>query len=134
MTYPSLSFISEILPLLPSDSAVIDYLSAFLANENESTPFLTYYDILPNKSLSIKTFSRREFWELIMMAISVLTNQNIQAQDRQIHFFSGNTVEDLAFRTASLFLKSVPVTVNWYCCELSSITRCNNIRLLTYIS
>jgi len=49
-----------------------------------------------------------------MRALSVLVKQNIQEGDRQIHFFSGNTVEDLAFRTASMFLKSTPVTVNWY--------------------
>jgi len=75
--------------------------------------FLTFYDF-SGKTVQKKTFSRGEFFELSMRALSVICSENLKKGDRHVHFVSGNSVEDLAFRMGSMFIGTIPVTVNWY--------------------
>eukprot|EP01041_Mallomonas_annulata_P007753 gene7753-15862_t len=91
---------------LPDNIAFNDYLKAF---GHSNADFLNYYD----SNLNRTTYTRGEFLYISLEAINVLLKNNVTKGDKVIHHFSENTVEDLAFRTASIFLGSIPVTVNW---------------------
>ena len=93
-------------------SALESYLPAF-ADDQLDKPFLTHYGINPDKSIATTTYTRGEFLVLAARSRSFLTSRGINRGDRVCHFFSGNTVEDLAFRLASVFVGSIPVTINW---------------------
>lgn len=76
--------------------------------------FLTYFDQSPDKTAKITTYNRRQFWDLVVKAIAMMTvDIGLKKGDRQLHYFSGNTVEDLVLRTACVLTGSIPVTVNW---------------------
>ena len=111
---------------LPPNAALREYLQGIVPPAADSShhpepPFLSYYDFLPNKTVSIKTYSRYEFWILTMKAIAlirrVVSTSISEATPlkglRMIHYVSGNIVEDLAIRCACVFLGTVPVTINW---------------------
>lgn len=106
------------LSFLPKDAALLDYIEA-MQPQQQQQPFVSYFDFLPNKSVVVKTFSRGEFWVLAMRAIALIrraaaTSGNSSVKGlRMIHYVSGNIVEDLAIRCASVFLGSIPVTINW---------------------
>ena len=93
-----------------SSTALTDYLDAF-ADADE--PFLTYFSFAPDKSIQTATFTRGEFWSLARQAASVLHDASLGCGDCFAHLFSGNRVEDLAFRLAATMTGAVPVTVNW---------------------
>lgn len=57
--------------------------------------------------------TRGEFLTLAQKAASVLASSGLSAGDCHVHFFSCNTLGDLAFRLASVMLGTVPVTINW---------------------
>ena len=109
---------------LPPNAALREYLPGIVPIKDSShpePPFLSYYDFLPNKTVSIKTYSRNEFWILTMKAIAlirrIVSNSISESTPlkglRMIHYVSGNIVEDLAIRCACVFLGTVPVTINW---------------------
>lgn len=112
---------------LPSNAALREYIPGIIPpspttdSSHSEPPFLKYYDFLPNKTVSIKTFDRNEFWILTMKAIALIrrvVSSSISASTplkglRMIHYVSGNIVEDLAIRCACVFLGTVPVTINW---------------------
>ena len=93
-------------------TAITGYLDAF-ADKYLSNHFLTYYSINPDKSIAISTYTRGEFLILASSAKQFLESRGISQGDHICHFFSSNTVEDLAFRLASVFIGCVPVTINW---------------------
>lgn len=67
-----------------------------------------------DKGLEVKTLSRGQFWQLASRAAYVLRCRlGLQFGDAHVHFFTGNCVEDLAFRLAAVMVGTVPVTVNW---------------------
>jgi len=101
-------------------SEVFNQYAAAFANKEE--PFLTYHDILPDKSLSPTTFTRGEFWTLALKAAGLLSRRGITKGDKVLHVFSGNRYQDLAFRLAGCMLGSVPVTVNWQADDAEKVT------------
>lgn len=69
---------------------------------------------LQDKGLEVKTFTRGQFWQLASRAAYVLRERlGLSYGDTHVHFFTGNCVEDLAFRLAAVMVGTVPVTVNW---------------------
>mmetsp|Transcript_33027 Transcript_33027/g.77211 ORF Transcript_33027/g.77211 Transcript_33027/m.77211 type:complete len:480 (-) Transcript_33027:466-1905(-) len=98
-------------PFQPS-AALGEYTEAF-ATDASSMPFLTYYSINADKSLSTQEVSRGEFWLLACKAASVLQRVGLGFGDCTTHFFSDNTVGDLVFRLASVMMGTTPCTINW---------------------
>jgi acyl-coenzyme A synthetase/AMP-(fatty) acid ligase len=87
-----------------------DIRSHYLDSFNDlSSPFLQYYD----KTSSIKTYTRGEFLSVGFKAALKLKEIGVKKGDKVLHYFTENTVEDLAFRTASVIIGCIPVTVNW---------------------
>ena len=78
-----------------------------------SDHFLTYYTIGPDKSLRSHRYTRGEFWQLARRAANVLATTGVGVGQCHTHFFSGNTVGDLAFRLGSVMCGTTPVTINW---------------------
>lgn len=69
---------------------------------------------MQDKGLSQTQLTRAQFWRLASRAARLLKEElGVSKGDAHVHFFSGNTVEDLALRLAAVLLGSVPVTVNW---------------------
>mmetsp|Transcript_41802 Transcript_41802/g.69580 ORF Transcript_41802/g.69580 Transcript_41802/m.69580 type:complete len:629 (-) Transcript_41802:99-1985(-) len=93
-------------------AALAEYLEAF-GTEYADDAFLTYYKINEDKSMSARTYSRSEFWQLACKAASVLQTMGLGHLDFQAHFFSCNTLGDVIFRLASIMFGTVPVTINW---------------------
>jgi long-subunit acyl-CoA synthetase (AMP-forming) len=91
------------------DSAVRDYQGL----QPSSDIFLTYYDISSSGEILKRDFTKDDFWHLTMQTASVLISLGMKRGDRLVHFFSGNKVEDLLLRAASVLIGTVPVTVNW---------------------
>lgn len=106
---------------LPGDAALLDYLPGILPAEECSATFLSHYDFLPDKSVKISNFTRKEFWDMVMRSITLLKSLGATKGNRIIHYVSGNIVEDLVLRTASIFLATVPVTINWQADTVSQI-------------
>ena len=93
----------------PSD-ALRAYLPAFV---EPSQHFLTYYTIGADKSVHAQQYTRGEFYELACRAASVIAGAGVEPGGMQTHFFSCNTLGDLAFRLASVMMGTTPCTVNW---------------------
>ena len=91
-------------------SPLNDYLPAFAG---DSAAFLNYYSIAPDKSLRVRSMTRGEFWALACRAATLLRRSGLEFGDCHTHFFSGNTLADLAFRLASIMCGTTPVTINW---------------------
>jgi hypothetical protein len=104
---------------LPDDAALLEYLPGILSRS--SSTFLSHYDFLPDKSVSTTNFTREEFWTLTMRCITLLQSLGGTKGTRMIHYVSGNIVEDLVLRTATVFLGVVPVTINWQADIISQI-------------
>ena len=98
---------------LPDDAALLDYLPGILPLANTSLPFLFYYDFPPDRSVTVKTYSRQEFWVLVMRCIALLQRLGGSSGMKVVHYLSGNIMEDLVLRTASIFVGTIPVTINW---------------------
>jgi acyl-CoA synthetase (AMP-forming)/AMP-acid ligase II len=92
--------------------ALSSYLPAF-APELQKNHFLTYYSIQPDKSFIVNRYTRGEFLILAARAKQILITRGINSGDHVCHYFSSNSVADLAFRFASIFVGCIPVTVNW---------------------
>eukprot|EP00928_Gymnodinium_smaydae_P062401 TRINITY_DN46279_c0_g1_i1.p1 TRINITY_DN46279_c0_g1~~TRINITY_DN46279_c0_g1_i1.p1 ORF type:complete len:640 (+),score=129.68 TRINITY_DN46279_c0_g1_i1:65-1921(+) len=92
--------------------ALASYLPAF-QGEHADAAFLTYYTPGEDKKLVGTSYTRAEFWSLAKKAAYVLKRAGLQRGDAHLHYFSGNQLADLAFRLASVFLGTVPVTINW---------------------
>ena len=85
------------------------YRPAFVASRL-ADPFITHY-ALPGP---IKTeYSRGDFLRASVRALRALRARGVRNGDAVLHFFSGNSVADLAFRLAAVFLGCCPATVNW---------------------
>lgn len=110
----------SLLKNLPERSPVEDYLWPFVQNPLEQ--FICFYDILPNKVVVKTSYSRAEFWQLVLQCVTVLTDRGMTKGDCHVHYFSGNSVIDLALRTASVLLGTIPVTVNWQADTLDLVT------------
>jgi AMP-binding enzyme len=104
---------------LPDDAALLEYLPGILSRS--SSTFLSHYDFLPDKSVSTTNFTREEFWTLTMRCITLLQSLGGTKGTRMIHYVSGNIVEDLVLRTATVFLGVIPVTINWQADIISQI-------------
>ena len=98
------------LRALPARSPLEDYLQPFL-DRNEM--FLCFHDFLPNKEEVRTCYTRGEFWLLVRRCVAALLHSGLMKGDSHVHYFSGNSVVDLAMRTASVVLGTTPVTVNW---------------------
>ena len=92
--------------------ALSEYMEAFAPNRH-GDHFLTYYSVAPDKSLVTTTYTRGEFWDLALRAASILAAHGIAPGECHTHFFSCNTVGDLAFRLAAIMMGTTPVTINW---------------------
>lgn len=106
---------SASLPTPPSPSlgvGIAVYLEAF-TGERAQDAFLTYYSVAIDKSLATETYTRGEFHELSLRAASVLLEAGLKPGECHTHYFSCNTVGDMAFRLASVLLGTTPVTINW---------------------
>lgn len=69
---------------------------------------------LQDKGLIETQISRVQFWRLASRAARLLKHElGLSLGDSHVHFFSGNTVEDLILRMAAVLVGTVPVTVNW---------------------
>ena len=90
--------------------ALADYMAAF-ADAGE--PFLTYYSILPDKSVRRERFTRGDVWSLARRAAGVLRSHGLGLGDCFAHYFTGNRPADLAFRLGAAMVGAVPVTINW---------------------
>jgi hypothetical protein len=88
-------------------SALGDYLPGITPS---SDIFISHYDTGSSGRIVRKDYTREEFFLLSLKAASLLITCGAQLGDRQAHYFSGNKVEDLVLRTASIFLGTVPVT------------------------
>ena len=112
---------------LPVNAALCDYLTGLGLNlpvdsvERTGTTFLTYYDFLLDKTIQITRLSRDEFLTLTTRAVRLIHGLGEQKGTRMVHYFSGNSIEDLIIRTASLFLGTIPVTINWQSDTISQI-------------
>ena len=89
-----------------------EYLAGF-APEHSSDPFVTCYTVAPDKSLTTTSYTRGEFFALALKACRVLREAGVEAGECHTHFFSCNTLGDLAFRLASVLCGTTPVTINW---------------------
>ena len=89
-----------------------EYLEAF-APHRHSDPFLTYYKVGSDKNLQSTSYTRGEFYDLALRACHVLATNGLRPGDCVTHFFSCNTLGDLAFRLAAVFVGVTPVTINW---------------------
>ena len=78
-----------------------------------SAPFLTWYAIGADKSVSSTTWTRGEFWRLARRAAQVLITHGIAPGQVHMHYMSDNMPEDLAFRLGAVMLGTVPATINW---------------------
>eukprot|EP00900_Chrysochromulina_parva_P002550 jgi/Chrpa1/12296/Chrysochromulina_OHIO_Genome00010614-RA len=106
---------SASLPTPPSPSlgvGIAVYIEAF-TGERAQDAFLTYYSVAIDKSLATETYTRGEFHELSLRAASVLLEAGLKPGECHTHYFSCNTVGDMAFRLASVLLGTTPVTINW---------------------
>eukprot|EP00927_Polykrikos_kofoidii_P050450 TRINITY_DN44366_c0_g1_i1.p1 TRINITY_DN44366_c0_g1~~TRINITY_DN44366_c0_g1_i1.p1 ORF type:complete len:621 (-),score=96.03 TRINITY_DN44366_c0_g1_i1:96-1958(-) len=95
-----------------SSPALEAYLPAF-AGQRADDLFLTYYTPGEDKKLVGTSYTRAEIWALARRAAFVLCRAGLVKGDAHLHCFSCNTLPDLIFRLASVFVGTVPVTVNW---------------------
>ena len=102
-------------PATGPSPALKDYTAAFEYREAEGeAPFITFYSKGSDPAaLDCDTYTRAEFWALTRRAATVLLDYGIGRGDRVTHYFSANSVLDLAFRLGASLLGAVPVTVNW---------------------
>ena len=94
----------EKLRSLPESCIVHDYLNAFIGRESE--PFLTFYDVEHKKEIITRTYTRGSFLSLSLKALRLISSVGLSFGERHAHYFSGNSVEDLALRTAAVLPKS----------------------------
>jgi len=94
------------------DTVFADYASGF-APASRDEPFVVYYSVGQDKALKAERYTRGEFYDLALRAAHVITAHGVGAGECQTHFFSCNTLGDLAFRLASVMLGTTPVTINW---------------------
>ena len=90
--------------------ALATYADAFADAE---MPFVTHYAFDAEKRLVRSTLTRGVFWSLCRRAAGVLRAAGVSRGACFAHYFSGNRVEDLAFRVGATMVGAVPVTVNW---------------------
>lgn len=98
------------LRALPAPTPLEDYLGPFTSGDE---PFLCFHDFLSSKEEVRTCYSRGEFWRLVRRCVATLLHSGLMKGDSHVHYFSGNSVVDLAMRTGSVVLGTVPVTVNW---------------------
>ena len=104
---------------LPENAALLDYLPGIVPAEECSTTFLSHYDFLSDKSVKISNYTRMEFWDMVMRSVTLLRSLGATKGNRIIHYVSGNIVEDLVLRTASIFI----ATINLYWHRLMVLCR-----------
>ena len=92
--------------------AFAEYSDAF-APERSADAFLHAYTVGADKSLMSSSYTRGEFLTLALKACRVLREAKVGPGECHTHFFSSNTVGDLAFRLASILCGTTPVTINW---------------------
>lgn len=113
---------SSLFDLLPQASALKEYATSLF--EEDSGDFLTHYNFIGEKGVYKvveQHWLKSEFMALVGRTVSLLTSKSVTYGTRVVHFMSGNCVEDLALRTASIFIGSVPVTVNWQADSIEQI-------------
>lgn len=66
-----------------------------------------------DKTLSERSFTRGQFLTAAKRAAAALHTHGIAAGDTILHYFGQNDWIDLAFRMATTFTSTVPVTCNW---------------------
>ena len=80
---------------MTASDVLTEYLGAF-APEYEDTTFLTYHEVAADKTMKVTKFTRGEFLQLALKAAHVLSWHGIAAGNCHTHFFSKNSVGDLA--------------------------------------
>ena len=96
-----------------SAGTVFTEYAAGFAPERMNEPFVVYYTVGQDKALIAERYTRGEFYNLALRAAHVIKAHGVGAGECQTHFFSCNTLGDLAFRLASVMLGTTPVTINW---------------------
>ncbi|MCL0077012.1 acyl--CoA ligase [Dehalococcoidia bacterium] len=99
----------SIVSLSHFSSPTDEYCAAF---EDRADLFLNYYSFQEGE-VKRRTLTRGEFWDLACSAAAHLGEQGISRGDRILHCFSSNSLYDLVFRLAAVFIGYVPVTINW---------------------
>ena len=89
-----------------------EYLAGF-SPDRLAEPFVQWHVVGSDKSLQSIKYTRGEFLELALRACRVLRDADVQAGQSHVHYFSCNTIGDLAFRLASVLCGTTPVTINW---------------------
>ena len=92
--------------------AQAEYLAAFEPSR-QAEHFVTYYTVGDDKRLRTAKYTRGEFYELSLRAAAVVATNGVRPGECMTHYFSCNTLGDLAFRFASVLLGTTPVTINW---------------------
>jgi len=87
-----------------------EYASAFVETNK---PFLFYYRIEDDQTISRTKFTRKEFLSLVRKAAGLLKANGCDKGHRILHCFGANDFNDLAHRLASSLIGIIPVTVNW---------------------
>ena len=100
-------------PPSPGVSAAMGgYWPAF-SGAHADDKFLTYYAIQPDKSIEATSYSRADVLLMAQRAAGALRAAGVGKGECVVHFFSANSVADLAFRLGSVMVGAVPVTINW---------------------
>ena len=90
-------------------SPLEEYQAAF---EEPGLPFLNYYTFRQGR-VEQRSLTRGEFWDLATSAAAYLSQTGLPPGSRVVHFFSANSLYDLAFRLAAVMVGCVPLTINW---------------------
>jgi hypothetical protein len=105
-------FARKYMASMGRSAAQNEYLAGF-GEEHLADPFLTWYTVAADKSIQTTSYTRGEFLTLALKACRVLRDAKVGPGDCHTHFFSCNTVGDLAFRMAAALGGTTPVTINW---------------------
>lgn len=87
------------------------YTPAFTGLDDDD--FLTFWGVNEDKSMFTKDYTRGQFLLMARQAAGALVVNGQGKGSMVCHYFSGNTVEDLAFRLAAAMVGTIPVTINW---------------------
>ena len=109
---------NRILSAVPSDSPLTEYLSSFARLHEE---FLVFYSFASDKTIKRAHYTRGQFWSIVKRALFVLVQNGLTHKDCHVHYFSGNSLIDLALRMASVILGTIPVTINWQADTLEQV-------------
>ena len=108
------NIIKRLDEILPIDAALRSYFHGFFDfSDDDQNPFVTAGDFLPDKAIAQSTFTRREFFDLVLRALRLLISRGVKFGDCMAHYVTGNRIEDLVLRACAVILGTIPATINW---------------------